>query len=192
MAILSYPYLFLFLPAAVLLVRATASRAAMRTPALVLTGIAYYALSAGIPQLALLLVMTLVIFAGVRASTASGDGSRQRLGLVAVALALAVLAAFKLATVLRLGPLGGVLPLGISFYTFNLVSYGLDVRRGRTAPATSFLSLAAYSTFFPSVTAGPLLRWPAGLSGRCFQDSGAGTLGSERRVFDDASRRTRR
>lgn len=159
MAILSYPYLFLFLPAAVLLVRATASRAAMRTPALVLTGIAYYALSAGIPQLALLLVMTLVIFAGVRASTASGDGSRQRLGLVAVALALAVLAAFKLATVLRLGPLGGVLPLGISFYTFNLVSYGLDVRRGRTAPATSFLSLAAYSTFFPSVTAGPLLRY---------------------------------
>ena len=142
MAILSYPYLFLFLPAAVLLVRATASRAAMRTPALVLTGIAYYALSAGIPQLALLLVMTLVIFAGVRASTASGDGSRQRLGLVAVALALAVLAAFKLATVLRLGPLGGVLPLGISFYTFNLVSYGLDVRRGRTAKSVRKSPLA--------------------------------------------------
>src|SRR3989475_5125693 len=159
MAILSYPYLFLFLPAAVLLVRATASRAALRTPVLVLTGIAYYALSAGVPQLALLLVMTLVIFAGVRASTASDDGSRQRLGLVAVALALAVLAAFKLATVFRLGPLGEVLPLGISSYTFNLVSYGLDVRRGRTAPATSFLSLAAYSTFFPTVTAGPLLRY---------------------------------
>ena len=159
MAILSYPYLFLFLPTAALLVRASASRAAMRTPALVLTGIVYYALSAGLAQLALLLAMTLVIFGGLRASTASGDGSRQRLGLVAVALALAVLAAFKLTTVLRLGPLGGVLPLGISFYTFNLVSYGLDVRRGRTAPATSFLSLAAYSTFFPTVTAGPLLRY---------------------------------
>jgi alginate O-acetyltransferase complex protein AlgI len=159
MAILGYPYLFLFLPMAALLVRARASRAAMRTPALVLTGIVYYALSAGLPQLALLLVMTLVIFGGLRASTASGDDSRQRLGLVAVALALAVLAAFKLTTVLRFGPLGGVLPLGISFYMFNLVSYGLDVRRGRTAPATSFLSLAAYSTFFPTVTAGPLLRY---------------------------------
>jgi alginate O-acetyltransferase complex protein AlgI len=159
MAILGYPYLFLFLPMAALLVRASASRAAMRTPALVLTGIVYYALSAGLPQLALLLVMTLVIFGGLRASTASGDDSRQRLGLVALALALAVLAAFKLTTVLRFGPLGGVLPLGISFYTFNLVSYGLDVRRGRTAPATSFLSLAAYSTFFPTVTAGPLLRY---------------------------------
>jgi alginate O-acetyltransferase complex protein AlgI len=159
MAILGYPYLFLFLPMAALLVRARASRAAMRTPALVLTGIVYYALSAGLPQLALLLVMTLVIFGGLRASTASGDDSRQRLGLVAVALALAVLAAFKLTTVLRFGPLGGVLPLGISFYMFNLVSYGLDVRRGLTAPATSFLSLAAYSTFFPTVTAGPLLRY---------------------------------
>ena len=158
MALLSYPYLFLFLPAAVLLVRAGASRAATRTPALVLTGIVYYALSAGLPQLALLLAMTLVTFGGVRASMAS-PGSRQRLGLVVVLLDLAVLAAFKLGGASSPGLVGGALPLGISFYTFNLVSYGLDVRRGRTVPATSLLSLAAYSTFFPAVTAGPLLRY---------------------------------
>jgi alginate O-acetyltransferase complex protein AlgI len=159
MAFLSYPYLFLFLPAAVLLGRAITSRAAMRTPALVLTGIVFYALSAGLQQLALLLAMTLVTFAAVRAAAGRGDRSRQGLGLAVVVLDLAVLAVFKLTGAWSSGPVDAALPLGISFYTLNLVSYGLDVRRGGTAPDTSFLSLAAYSTFFPTVTSGPLLRY---------------------------------
>ena len=158
MAIVSYSYLFLFLPSAILLCRATASRAALRTPALVLTGVAYYALAAGLYQLALLIGMSLMTFAGVRASVAGTDGARRNLDLVVVMLALATLATFKLMPVGS--QFGGVaLPLGISFYTFNLVSYGLDVRRGRTAPSSSFLPVAAYSTFFPSVSAGPLLRY---------------------------------
>jgi alginate O-acetyltransferase complex protein AlgI len=160
-AFLGYSYLFLFLPAAVLLGRATASRASARTASrvLVLTGVAYYALSAGVVQLALLLAMTVVTFAGVGAATGGSDGRRRRIGLLVVVVNLAVLAVFKLAAAVRSGPLDGMLPLGVSFYTFNLVSYALDVRRGGTAPAPSLLSLAAYSTFFPTVASGPLLRF---------------------------------
>jgi D-alanyl-lipoteichoic acid acyltransferase DltB (MBOAT superfamily) len=159
MAIVSYSYLFLFLPSAILLCRATASLPALRAPALVLTGVVYYALAAGLSQLALLIGMTLVIFAGVRASGASPGGARRGLALLAVTVSLAALAAFKLMPSLGSQLGGAALPLGISFYTFNLVSYGLDVRRGATAPSSSLLPLAAYSTFFPSVTAGPLLRY---------------------------------
>jgi D-alanyl-lipoteichoic acid acyltransferase DltB (MBOAT superfamily) len=154
-----YAYLFLFLPAAVLLVRAGAARPSLRAPTLVATGIVFYALAAGAGPLALLLAMTVVVFLGVRASTAAGGVSRRWLGLAVVLLALAVLAGFKLVPAFRSQPAAMWLPLGISFWTFNLVSYGLDVRRGVIAPAPSFLSLAAYSTFFPTVTAGPLLRF---------------------------------
>src|SRR5262249_19059247 len=58
------------------------------------------------------------------------------------------------ASVLRLA-----LPLGISYYTFNLLGYGLDVYRRRTEPARSFLDLLRYASFFPTVTSGPLMRY---------------------------------
>jgi alginate O-acetyltransferase complex protein AlgI len=73
-------------------------------------------------------------------------------------LDVAVLLAFKLRTPL-LGTAAAALPLGISFYSFNLVSYGLDVYSRRTAPASSLGALASFSTFFPTVSAGPLLRF---------------------------------
>jgi alginate O-acetyltransferase complex protein AlgI len=159
MGLPSHTYLLLFLPAAVLLGRAVASRPALRTPVLVLTGIAYYALAAGAGPLGLLLAMTLVTFVGVRAAVGRAERGRSRLALLVVLLDLAVLAGFKLVAAPGFGLAGGLLPLGISFYTFNLVSYALDARQRRIAPAPSFLSLAAFSTFFPTVTAGPLLRY---------------------------------
>ena len=158
MGLPSHTYLLLFLPAAVLLGRAGASRPVLRTPVLVLTGIVYYALAAGPGPLALLLAMTLVTCVGVRAATAGAGPAWKRAGVLVVLLDLAVLAGFKLAAP-GFGLVGGVLPLGISFYTFNLVSYAIDARQGRIVPAPSLLSLAAFSTFFPTVTAGPLLRY---------------------------------
>ncbi len=159
MGLPSYTYLLLFLPAAVLLYRAGASRPSLRTRLLVLTGIAYYAVAAGPGPLALLVAMTLVSFAGVRAAIRRPDGSRRGLVLMVVLLDLAALAVFKLGAASSLGMADGVSPLGISFYTFNLVSYALDARQGRIVPEASVLSLAAFSTFFPTVSAGPLLRY---------------------------------
>jgi alginate O-acetyltransferase complex protein AlgI len=51
-----------------------------------------------------------------------------------------------------------VLPLGISFYTFQTISYTIDVYRGIIKPEKRFVLYACYVTFFPQLIAGPILR----------------------------------
>ncbi|MFQ5651458.1 MAG: MBOAT family O-acyltransferase [bacterium] len=51
-----------------------------------------------------------------------------------------------------------ILPVGISFYTFQTLSYTLDVYHKRAHPARSFLDFALYVTFFPQLVAGPIVR----------------------------------
>jgi alginate O-acetyltransferase complex protein AlgI len=51
-----------------------------------------------------------------------------------------------------------VLPVGISFYTFQTLSYTLDVYRRNASPSRSFLDYALYVTFFPQLVAGPIVR----------------------------------
>jgi alginate O-acetyltransferase complex protein AlgI len=51
-----------------------------------------------------------------------------------------------------------VLPVGISFYTFQTMSYSLDVYMRRARPAQSFLDFALFVTFFPQLVAGPIVR----------------------------------
>lgn len=50
------------------------------------------------------------------------------------------------------------LPIGISFYTFQMLSYQVDLARGHTKPANSFLSFLGFVAFFPQVIAGPIVR----------------------------------
>lgn len=52
-----------------------------------------------------------------------------------------------------------VFPIGISFYTFQLVSYGIDVWKGRVARQKNLLTLATYVTLFPQLVAGPIVRY---------------------------------
>ncbi len=100
-------------------------------------------------------------------------GARQ-LGLALVFGNLVVLGIFKyydlFATTLNdlgarisIGPMISLLhlalPLGISFYTFNLLGYGLDVYHHRVEPARAFPDLLRYASFFPTVTSGPLMRY---------------------------------
>lgn len=51
-----------------------------------------------------------------------------------------------------------VLPLGISFYTFQTISYTVDVYRRLIKPQTDFILYATYVVFFPQLVAGPILR----------------------------------
>jgi D-alanyl-lipoteichoic acid acyltransferase DltB (MBOAT superfamily) len=53
---------------------------------------------------------------------------------------------------------GIILPIGISFYTFETLSYTIDVYRGTEKPWTSFLDYCLFLTFFPHLVAGPILR----------------------------------
>lgn len=54
--------------------------------------------------------------------------------------------------------LGIALPVGISFYTFQTLSYTLDIYNRKSKPWTSFLDYALYVTFFPQLVAGPIVR----------------------------------
>lgn len=51
-----------------------------------------------------------------------------------------------------------VLPLGISFYTFQTLSYTIDVYRNKLTPTKSLLDFSLYVTFFPQLVAGPIVR----------------------------------
>ena len=50
-------------------------------------------------------------------------------------------------------------PLGISFYTFQTISYSIDVYRGKIRPQRDFLSFLCYVTMFPQLIAGPIVRY---------------------------------
>ena len=67
-----------------------------------------------------------------------------------IVLDVAVLAAYKLA---------GTLPLGISFYTFQAISYVVDVYRAPENGTCSFRQVLQYLTFFPQLVSGPLMRF---------------------------------
>ena len=87
----------------------------------------------------------------------------------AVALDLGLLAVFKYLDLLisaanglfRLNLPGAhlALPIGISFYTFQILSYVIDVRRGDVPPARNLVDFAAYVSMFPQLIAGPIVRY---------------------------------
>ena len=51
-----------------------------------------------------------------------------------------------------------ILPVGISFYTFQTISYTVEIYRGKLTPSESFWEFALFVSFFPQLVAGPILR----------------------------------
>ncbi|NLX10463.1 MAG: MBOAT family protein [Chloroflexi bacterium] len=166
----SYRFLLVFLPlvlAAFWLLRA--NTLARRVALLVACFIFYGA--ASLNYLALLLAA--ITYLAARYLIA-GSQPRRRIGLVLGLSSLLVLIFFKHAGLLEsslngLGTRVGLaavvpgldmaLPLGISFYTFNLISYTLDVYRDRIPPAHAPLTFFSYVSFFPTITSGPLIQY---------------------------------
>jgi alginate O-acetyltransferase complex protein AlgI len=125
--------------------------------------------------LGLLMAVTLFTFLVARAMGRLDHASRRagQLMIFGVAVNLAVLAYFKYANfgvdtfndLLRgIGhaPLGWaeiVLPIGLSFYVLQSVSYLVDIRRGDIQPSRSFLDYAAYKALFSQLIAGPIVRY---------------------------------
>jgi D-alanyl-lipoteichoic acid acyltransferase DltB (MBOAT superfamily) len=97
-----------------------------------------------------------------------GDPRRKRLVIVSVVANLSLLGAFKYynffrdTAVLWFGwdaPVFDVLlPAGISFYTFQSLSYTIDVYRGTIQPARNLTEFALFVAFFPQLVAGPIVR----------------------------------
>ena len=105
-----------------------------------------------------------------RVMTHPGRSRRFRRNCVAISLcaSLGVLAYFKYANFFLFNihalvganfqPLDLILPVGISFYTFQSVSYIIDVYKGRVAPTRTWLEYAFFLSFFPALVAGPIVR----------------------------------
>lgn len=66
---------------------------------------------------------------------------------------------FNLVTGLSLPLLKIILPIGISFYTFQILSYAVDVYRGDVPAQRNYINLAAYIAMFPQLIAGPIVRY---------------------------------
>lgn len=98
----------------------------------------------------------------------SAKWMRKTLLVIAVMVDLGLLAYFKYTNFLvELGstffsqpfsPLDILLPVGISFFTFQSISYVVDVYRGIIKPLHSLLDFAFYVSFFPQLVAGPIVR----------------------------------
>ena len=65
----------------------------------------------------------------------------------------------KFGSDLVLRPFGLTLPIGISFYTFQAISYLIDVKRRDVTAATNVINFGAYLTMFPQLIAGPIVRY---------------------------------
>src|ERR1700751_717019 len=161
----SYTFLFQFLPATVLAF-AAARRHSPRAGILVLTAASLFFYGAWRP------VYMLLLIASVAANFSLGllmqDPLRRRaVGLVGVALNLALLCYFKytnfifdsvnVLTGVPLPFVNIVLPLGISFFTFQQIAYLVDVMRGARVER-DIVSYLLFVSFFPHLIAGPLVH----------------------------------
>lgn len=106
------------------------------------------------------LVAAATLFTYFAAFLVEHPDKRNRAALpIAVTLLAGYLWLFKIALLLpRHGIAGIVMPLGISYYTFKLIGYLLDVYWGKFPAARRFIPFAAFVAFFPQVVAGPIQR----------------------------------
>ncbi len=84
---------------------------------------------------------------------------RHQYAMAAVGLDAAILVVFK---ILAAAVNSSLLPLGISFYIFKMISFQLDIYWDRLEEQPSFLDTAAYFTMFPQITQGPIMRFKEG------------------------------
>jgi len=145
-------------------------RPARRHVVLLAASYAFYGVWS-MPYLLLLAGATLVAYGTARLIDAARTDAERRYALVAgVLILLATLAAFKYSGLLAsLAFAAGsehaasvfsriVMPLGISYYTFKLLSYVLDVYWGKMEAERNLTVFALYPAFFPQILSGPIQR----------------------------------
>ena len=141
----------------------------MRTAALLTGSIAFYVWGEG-AYVALLLALIAINHVGAHRIARAGDGGGRGWLAAVITIDLAVLGLFKYAGFIA-RTLNGVsghdwlpvpdlrLPLGISFFTFQLISYVVDVYRRHVQPERSPMAFATYILMFPHLIAGPIVRY---------------------------------
>ena len=158
------PFLFYFLPCVLLVYFIVPQKG--RNAVLLAASLFFYGW--GEPKFLLFMVFSIV--QGYVFARLIGRGRRKKLFLtLSLVLSFALLGYCKYAdffienfnavTGLSLPLLKIALPIGISFYTFQIASYEIDVYRGDVAAQHNFIDFAAYVAMFPQLIAGPIVRY---------------------------------
>ena len=164
----SVVFLFCFLPLALLLYYIAPGRA--KNAVLLLESLVFYCWT-GIEFLPLIACLVVFNYLWGLLTSAARAKLRAVLPLAAVLVNLGVLVYFKYANFLidtlnQLASLqlteleiGDVLPLGISYYIFKIISYEVDVYTGKVEAERDPLTFAAYVLFFPQLIVGPIVKY---------------------------------
>ena len=163
-------FLFLFLPLVLLVYYLSPKR--IKNFILLLFSLGFY--TWGEKELVVLILLSAMVDYSCGLMIASG---KRQIGLVlSIVFNLGILCYFKysnfiytnLLNLLELYDVGSdnaqyfsniILPLGISFYTFQTMSYTIDVYRGHVKANRNFIDFATYVTLFPQLIAGPIVRY---------------------------------
>lgn len=161
----SIPFLYYFLPAVLIVYFLTPRKG--KNAVLLIASLLFYGW--GEPKLLLLMAATILAFYLCGLAIGKSERYKKLWLTVSVCVGVGLLGLFKYAdfflssfnalTGLSLPLLKLALPVGISFYTFQCLSYTVDVYRGQVEPQRNLISFGAYVALFPQLIAGPIVRY---------------------------------
>ncbi|MBQ7217780.1 MAG: MBOAT family protein [Synergistaceae bacterium] len=153
-------FLFLFIPCLLILYYLFAKSRPVRNYILLVTSLMFYAWGEPV----FVFIMTASIFVNWYITLLMSGSSRKKFWLtLAIGLDALLLGVFKYAGFitenLGLTRINIALPIGISFFTFQMMSYVFDVYYGKSEAQRNPLYVALYISFFPQLIAGPIVRY---------------------------------
>lgn len=163
----SIPFLYYFLPVVLILYFIAPKK--LKNSVLLLTSLVFYGW--GEPKYVVLMIASILIgyVSGLLIEAFSQKKLSKLFLWLSVGINIGFLAYFKYAdffienfnaaTGLSIPLLRIALPIGISFYTFQILSYAVDVYRKDVPAQKNIINLAAYVTMFPQLIAGPIVRY---------------------------------
>lgn len=163
----SIPFLYYFLPCVLILYFVVPK--CLKNTVLLLSSLVFYAW--GEPKYVLLMAVSITLgyVFGLLIEIWRGTKLSKLFLILSIVTNLGLLGYFKYAdffianfnaaTGLSVPLLKIALPIGISFYTFQILSYTVDVYRGEVKAQRNYISLAAYVALFPQLIAGPIVRY---------------------------------
>ena len=163
----SIPFLYYFLPSVLILYFLVPKK--FKNTVLLISSLVFYGW--GEPKYLIIMVASIIIgyFSGLLIEATNEKTKKKLIMTINIIVNLGFLGFFKYSnffienfnsvTGLSLKLLNVALPIGISFYTFQILSYAVDVYRGTTKAQKNIISLATYITMFPQLIAGPIVRY---------------------------------
>ena len=163
----SIPFLYYFLPSVLILYFLVPKK--LKNTVLLISSLVFYGW--GEPKYVIMMVASIIIgFVSGLLIEATNEKSKKKLILtINIIINLGFLGFFKYSnffienfnnvTGLSFKLLNVALPIGISFYTFQILSYAVDVYRGTVKAQKKLINLATYITMFPQLIAGPIVRY---------------------------------